>query len=60
VIRCEHPASPFAPPAPPIVVPRIQTLGIERVTPDLTEERAKSAHQHKAATAKGIGGQHQH
>jgi hypothetical protein len=27
VIRCDHPASPFAPPAPPIVVPRIQTWG---------------------------------
>ncbi len=26
VIRCEHPASPFARPGPPIVVPRIQTL----------------------------------
>jgi hypothetical protein len=71
VISCEHPANPSAQPAPPIVVPRIQTLGIEAVTPDLAEEGAKSAHQHKAAvkggqheheaaSAKGGGGQHQH
>jgi hypothetical protein len=58
-IRCEHPASPFARPAPPIVVPRIQTLGIEAVTPDLAEEGAKSAHQHKAAPVKGGGHEHQ-
>jgi hypothetical protein len=60
VIRCDHPASPFAPPAPPIVVPRIQTLGIEAVTPDLSENGAKSAHQHKAAPAKGGAGEHEH
>jgi hypothetical protein len=60
VIPCDHPASPFAPPAPPIVVPRIQTLGIEAVTPDLAEEGAKSAHQHKAASAKGGAGEHRH
>src|SRR5216683_1596257 len=72
VVPCNHPASPLARPAPPIVVPRIQTLGIEAVTPDLAEEGAKSAHQHKAtpakvgqhehqaASAKGGAGQHQH
>jgi hypothetical protein len=60
VIRCDHPASPFAPPSPPIVVPRIQTLGIEALTPDLAEERAKSAHQHKAAPAKGGAGENEH
>src|SRR5215467_5860716 len=60
VISCDHPASPFAPPAPPIVVPRTQTLGIEAVTPDLAEEGAKSAHQHKAAPAKGGAGEHEH
>jgi hypothetical protein len=60
VIHCEHPASPSAQPAPPIVVPRIQTLGIEAVTPDLAEEGAESAHQHKAAPAKGGAREHQH
>jgi hypothetical protein len=57
VIRCDHPASPFAPPAPPIVVPRIQTLGIGAVTPDLAEEGTKSARQRKAAPAKGGAGE---
>ena len=60
VIRCDHPASPFAPPAPPIVVPRIQTLGIEAVTPDLAEKGAESAHQHKAPPAKGGAGEQEH
>jgi hypothetical protein len=27
VVRCVHPATPFARPAPPMVVPRIQTWG---------------------------------
>jgi hypothetical protein len=71
VIRCDHPASPFAPPAPPIAVPRIETLGIEAVTPDLAEEGGKSGHhkaaaaegtehEHRATSAKGGAGQHQH
>jgi hypothetical protein len=60
VIRCDHPASPFAPPAPPIVVPRIQTLGIEAVTPDLAGKGAESAHQHKAPPAKGGAREQEH
>lgn len=60
VVPCDHPASPFARPAPAIVVPQIQTLGIEGVTPDLAERKTKSTHQHKAASAKGGAGQHQH
>jgi hypothetical protein len=60
VIPCDHPASPFARSAPPIVVPPFHTLGIEAVKPDLAEEAAKSAHQHKATSAKAAGAQHQH
>lgn len=59
VIRCDHPASPFAPPAPPIAVPRIQALGIEAVTPDLAEEGGKAAYQHKVAPAEGREHEHQ-
>jgi len=59
VIPCDHPASPFARSAPPIVVPPIQTLGIEGVTPDLAEEGAKQ-HEHKPSATKGGAAQHQH
>jgi len=73
VISCDHPASPFARSAPAIVVPPIQALDVEGVTPDLAEEGAPSRHQHKPAStkggaaqqhqpasAKGGAGQHQH
>jgi hypothetical protein len=66
VIPCDHPASPFAPSAPAIVVPRIQTLGVESVTPDLAEKGDSSAHHRQttsgqsAGPAKGGTGHHQH
>jgi len=72
VIPCDHPASPFAKSGPTIVVPGIRTLSVEDVRPDLTEERAHSAHQHltasgrsgaaqrQAASAKMGARQHQH
>jgi len=58
VIPCDHPASPFAKSGPTIVVPGIRTLSVEDVRPDLTEERAHSAHQH--LTASGRSGRKQH
>ena len=58
VIPCDHPASPFAKSGPAIVVPRIRTLGVESVKPDLAGERAHSAHQHQ--TASGESGRKQH
>ncbi len=60
VIPCDHPASPFAHSAPPIVVPPIQSLGIEGVKPDLAEEGARSAQQRRPAAAKGGAAEHQH
>ena len=60
VVPCDHPASPFARSAPPIVVPPIEALGIEGVTPDLAEEAAQSAHQHQPSSTKGGAAQHQH
>jgi hypothetical protein len=59
VIPCDHPASPLARSAPPIVVPPIQTLGIEGVTPDLAEEGAKQ-HEHKPSAAKGGKAEREH
>jgi hypothetical protein len=58
VIPCDHPASPFAKSGLAIVVPRIRTLGVENVRPDLTGEGAHSAHQHQ--TASGESGRKQH
>jgi hypothetical protein len=58
VIPCDHPASPFAKPAPAIVVPRIRILGVENATPDLTAEGAHSAHHHH--TASGESGRKKH
>jgi len=58
VIPCDHPASPFAKSGPAIVVPRIRTLGVENVKPDLAGEVAHSAHQHQ--TASGDSGRKQH
>jgi hypothetical protein len=60
VIPCDHPASPIARSAPPIVVPPIQSLGVEGVTPDLAEEGTQSAHQHQPGSAKGGTAQHHH
>jgi hypothetical protein len=58
VIPCDHPASTFAKSGPAIVVPRIRTLGVENVRPDLIGEGAHSAHQHQ--TASGESGRKQH
>jgi hypothetical protein len=60
VFPCDHPASPFAKPAPAIVVPRIRILGVENVRPDLTGEGAHSAHPHQTASGEGGRKQHQH
>jgi hypothetical protein len=60
VIPCDHPASPFAQSGPAIVVPRIRTLGVENVRPDLTAEGAHSAHQHQTASGESGRKQYQH
>src|SRR5215470_8657529 len=60
VIPCDHPASPFAKSGPSIVVPRIRTLGVENVRPDLTGEGAHSAHQHQTVSGESGPKQHQH
>jgi len=68
VLPCDHPASPFAQSGPAIVVPRIRTLGVARVRPDLAGEGTHSAHRHQAASgesdqaasAKMGAKQHQH
>src|SRR5215813_9919320 len=60
VIPCDHPASPFAKSGPAIVVPRIRTLGVENVRPDLTAEGAHSAHQHQTASGESRRKQHLH
>jgi hypothetical protein len=64
VIPCDHPASPFAQSGPAIVVPRIRSLGIESVRPDLAGEDlagegTNSPHQHQPASLEGDAGQHQ-
>jgi hypothetical protein len=59
VIPCNHPASPFAQSGPAIMVPRIRTLGVENVRPDLTEG-AHSAHQHQTASGESGRKQHRH
>jgi hypothetical protein len=60
VIPCDHPASPFAQSGPAIAVPRIRTLGVENVRPDLTAEGAHSAHQHQTASGESGRKQYQH
>jgi hypothetical protein len=60
VIPCDHPASPLAQSGPAIVVPRIKTLGITSVRPNLTEEEGGSAHQQQQpGSAKRDAGQDQ-
>ena len=59
VIPCDHPASPLAQSGPAIVVPRIKTLGIKSVRPNLTEEEGGSAHQQQPGSAKRNAGQDQ-
>ena len=53
VIPCDHPASPLARSGPAIVVPRIKSLGIKNVKPNLTEEDGGSAHQQQPGSNKG-------
>jgi hypothetical protein len=59
VIPCDHPASPLARSGPAIVVPRIKSLGIKNVKPNLTEEDGGSAHQQQPESAKRDAGQDQ-
>ena len=59
VIPCDHPASPLARSGPAIVVPRIKSLGIKNVKPNLTEEDGGSAHQQQPGSAKRDAGQDQ-
>ncbi len=60
VVPCIHPASPSARSAPLIIVPPIQALAVEGVTPDLAEEGSQSARRHQHAPATGSAGQHRH
>lgn len=60
VIPCDHPASPFAQSGPVIVVPRIRTLGVESIRPDLAGEGAHSARQPQAASGESGRKQDQH
>jgi len=59
VIPCDHPASPLARSGPAIVVPRIKTLGIKNVRPNLTEEGGGSARQQQPGSAKRDAGRDQ-
>jgi hypothetical protein len=60
VIPCDHPASPFAQSGPAIVVPRIQTLGVDSISSDLAGKGAHSAHHHQTPSGKSSRKQHQH
>lgn len=55
VIPCDHPANPFAQSGPAIVVPRIKTLGVKSVRPDLAEEGAGSTQQQAGSAKRGAG-----
>jgi len=57
VIPCDHPASPLARSGPAIVVPRIKSLGIKNVRPNLTEEDGGAAHRQQPGSAKRDAGQ---
>lgn len=59
VIPCDHPASPLAQSAPAIVVPRIKTLGIKSVRPNLTEEDDGAAQQQRGSAKRDAGQDHQ-
>jgi len=59
VIPCDHPANPSAQSGPAIVIPRIKTLGIKGVKPNMAEEGAGSAHEEQTGSDKGSAGQHQ-
>lgn len=62
VVPYNHPANLYARPAPPIVVPRIQTPNIEDVTPEpAREEATPPREQHPSSPAAGAPmHQHQH
>jgi hypothetical protein len=59
VIPCDHPASPLAQSGRAIAVPRIKTLGIRNVRPNLTDENGSSAHQQPGSAKRDAGQAHQ-